>query len=243
MKADPHPAFHQTSHRPWPLPDRPWILQQEWLDLLFLHWEIDPAELRPLIPKALEIDTFHHKTYLGVVPFSMRGVAPRGCPKPGFLSDFPEINVRAYVIHNDKPGVWFFSLDIPHRLPVWIARSFFHLPYFRAKMRVEKASGSTHYQSRYLHRAFDATYKGLEPLSPAPDSFETWATERYCLYSQDRRGQVYRGEIQHPPWPLQRARHDIRTNTMLDGFPVGPLHPSALFSARLPVVAYRIHAI
>ena len=113
-------------------------MQQEWLDLLFLHWEIEANALRPHIPDELEIDTFGGKAWLAVVPFSMRGVAPRACPKPSVICDFPEINVRTYVIKDGKPGVWFFSLDVPHRLPVWIARTFFHLPYFRAQMRVER---------------------------------------------------------------------------------------------------------
>jgi uncharacterized protein len=25
------------AHRPWPLPDRPWIMTQTWQDLLFAH--------------------------------------------------------------------------------------------------------------------------------------------------------------------------------------------------------------
>lgn len=233
-----HPAFAQLAHRPWPAPERPWILQQEWLDLLFLHWEIEPAALRPHIPESLEIDTFDGQAWLAVVPFRMRGVAPRGVPKPRFLCDFPEINIRTYVVRDGKPGVWFFSLDVPHRLPVWIARAFFHLPYFRAQMAVSLKEDSIHYRSRYRKRAFRAAYRGLSPFHATPDSFETWATERYCLYSQSRRGQLYRAEVHHPQWPLLRAECHLEENTMLDAFPVGRRHPSALFSKHLPVVAW-----
>ena len=233
-----HPALSQTDHRPWAIPNGPWIMQQEWLDLLFLHWEIDPNALRPLIPKELELDTYSGKAWLAVVPFSMQGVTPRGAPKIRALSDFPEINIRTYVIKDGKPGVWFFSLDVPHRLPVWIARTFFHLPYFRAKMQVAQKGNRTHYHSQYQGRTFSATYQGREPINAKPGSFEIWATERYCLYAQSKSGKLYRGEVQHPRWPLQKAEYEIETNTMLGAFPTGQMHPSALYSKQLPVVVW-----
>lgn len=235
---NPHPAFKQTEHRPWPVPSGPWVMQQEWLDLLFLHWEITPDALRPYIPQNLEIDTFEGKAWLAVVPFSMKGVAPRGFPKPSCLSDFPEINIRTYVIKDGKPGVWFFSLDVPHRLPVWIARSLFHLPYFRAQMQVEKRGEKTRYQSTFQNRHFAASYRGLTAFTPDKGSFEEWSTERYCLYAQSKSGQLFRGEVQHPSWPLQTADYEIETNTMLDAFPVGQMHPSVLYSKQLPVAVW-----
>ena len=45
-------------HRPWPMPQRPWLIRMRWIDLLFAHWPLDPALLRPLVPKQLEIDSF-----------------------------------------------------------------------------------------------------------------------------------------------------------------------------------------
>ncbi len=233
-----HPAFSQIDHRPWKHPSGPWIVQQEWRDLLFIHWEIAVEDLRPHIPEGLELNTYNGKAWLAVVPFSMRGVAPRACPKPSFISDFPEINIRTYVIRDGKPGVWFFSLDVPHRLPVWIARAFFHLPYFKAQMSVQNESSGTRYQSTYQERRFRGNYCGLEPFSPTKGSFEDWATERYCLYSQSRSGQLYRAEVQHPKWTLQKARYRIEENTMLDAFKVGPQHPSVLFSQEISVVAW-----
>ena len=31
----------QVFHRPWPLPNGPWIMTQSWHDLLFAHWPVD----------------------------------------------------------------------------------------------------------------------------------------------------------------------------------------------------------
>ena len=48
----------------------------------------------------------------------------------------------------------------------------------------------------------------------APGTLDYFLTERYCLYSVDRRGRIYRGEIHHDPWQLQAAELTIETNTM-----------------------------
>jgi len=63
-----------TGHRPWPLPQGPWIMAQCWHDLLFAHWPVPSDKLRSLIPAALEIDTFAGQAWIAVVPFRMSGV-------------------------------------------------------------------------------------------------------------------------------------------------------------------------
>jgi hypothetical protein len=51
-----------------------------WRNLLFAHWEIDPATVGRLIPAGLELDLFDGRAYVGVVPFVMEGVSPRLIP-------------------------------------------------------------------------------------------------------------------------------------------------------------------
>src|SRR5687768_11161807 len=86
-----------TSHRPWPMPDRPWVMTQTWHDLLFSHWPVDPAMIRAHVPTGLELDLFDGRAWIGVVPFHMTNVAPRAVPALPGLSAFPELNVRTYV--------------------------------------------------------------------------------------------------------------------------------------------------
>lgn len=239
----PHPALLQTSHRPWPLPDSNWFMRQEWNDLAFLHWEIAPEELRPHLPTGVEIDLYGGTAWIGVVPFDMKGVTRRGFPAPRWLSDFPEINVRTYVTVEGKPGVWFFSLDVPNRFAVWGARKFYHLPYFHAGMSVRRDGEAVLYAHRRGKLAFGSIYRPLEKIEADPDSFETWATERYCLYAADSKGRLYRGEVHHPRWPLHRAEIEIAGNTMLHGWRTGPMHPSVLFSRHLPVVVWPLERV
>src|SRR5215216_4089390 len=141
-----------TTHRPWPLPQRPWALRMDWHDLLFMHWPISSAALRPYIPPRLDIDAFDGSAWIGVVPFRMRRVGPRLMPPLPFISAFPELNVRTYVSAEGKPGVWFFSLDAGNPIAVEGARDFFHLNYYFARMRCQSEAGMLRYYSRRQHR-------------------------------------------------------------------------------------------
>src|SRR5882672_3491683 len=100
------------------------LMHQSWGKLLFMHWPIDAAQLRQLIPTELEIDTFAGNAWIAVVPFTMwdtRALPPYLPAVPG-LSAMHELNVRTYVHYNGVPGVWFFSLDCNSRAAVFGAR-------------------------------------------------------------------------------------------------------------------------
>src|SRR5262249_20910303 len=112
---------------------------QHWRQMLFLHWPVRPDELRPLVPPQLDLDLFEETAYVGLIPFTMRGIRPILAPAIPGLSRFHETNVRTYVHRGGcDPGVWFFSLDAAHRLAVWAARSWFALPYYHARMFLER---------------------------------------------------------------------------------------------------------
>jgi uncharacterized protein len=128
LKSNLHPLLYSIEHRPWPLPSGPWIMKQTWHDLLFAHWPLPHATLRPLVPAQLELDQYGGQCWVGVVPFRMSGVTGRAMPPLPGLSSFPELNVRTYVTHGEKPGVYFFSLDAAS-LPA-VHDNFFICPIF-----------------------------------------------------------------------------------------------------------------
>jgi hypothetical protein len=105
----------ERAHRPWPVPSGPWVMAHTWRDLLFAHWPLPADALRPYVTAALLIDTYDGSAWLGITPFEVSGLRPRGVTPLPRLSRFPE-----------------------------------------------------------------------------------WLTERYCLYTVDRRGQILRAEIHHP---------------------------------------------
>lgn len=226
------------------MPTAPWIMTQTWHDLLFAHWPIDTRTLTSHVPAAFQLDTFDGTAWVGVVPFHMSNVAPRGVPALPWLSAFPELNVRTYVVMEDKPGVYFFSLDATNPLAVKAARRFFHLPYYVAEMTVENTDSRIGYRS---HRRSQppaeliASYGPIAPpVPPRRGTLEYFLTERYCLYTLDRRGRTSRCEIHHPPWPLQAAEADIAVNTMASaaGVQLPQIPPLLHFSRRQDVVVW-----
>ena len=233
-----HPSLECTEHRPWPLPEKNWRWCQQWQNLVFIHWSIDKDWLQKQLPSGLELDLYDGQAWIGIVPFSMKGVTLRGCPAPRFLCDFPEINLRTYVTRNGKKGVWFFSLDVPNALAVWAARTFFHLPYYNARINTTEHEHQVNYHSVRNEVEFDGTYIPEKFIDATGNSFESWSTERYCLYSVNSQGRLFRGDIHHKRWPLQSASIEIRKNTFPNDMPIGDMHPSVLFSRSIDVVVY-----
>jgi uncharacterized protein len=230
--------LQDVARRPWPLPARAWVMAQTWHDLLFAHWPVATTSLRPLVPARLTIDTFDGQAWLAVVPFRMSGVRLRGTPAMPWLSAFPELNVRTYVTCDAKPGVWFFSLDAGNPLAVGIARAWFHLPYYRARMRCSERDGWIEYASQRDHSgAAEAALQGrYRPVGPTlqrqPGTLEHFLTERYCLYTVDGSGRLIRGEIHHPPWTLQRAEAQWERNTMAESLDISLMSNPLLHFAR-----------
>lgn len=239
------PVTEQTSHRPWPLPETPWILFMRWHDLLFLHWPIRPQLIRPVIPSAVELDTFDGWAWIGVVPFRMTGVRPRYVPLP---LAFAELNVRTYVKTPGRSGVWFFSLDAASWIAVRAARGLYGLPYYDARMAVELDGEAVHYRSARIDKRaapaeFSALYKPTAAAyHAAPGSLDHWLTERYCLYATGKAGRVVYGDIHHPPWSLQPAEVELRINTMTQpiGIELPDTKPLAHFARYQEVVAWPI---
>jgi uncharacterized protein YqjF (DUF2071 family) len=187
-----------------------------WSNLAFLHWPVDVDAIRPLIPRRLSIDTFDHTAWIGIVPFEMSQIALPGLPPIPGTAAFPELNVRTYVVCDGKPGVWFFSLDAANPLAVAVARRWYHLPYFHARMEAEPGS----YRSVRVHRnapsaEFDAHYEASgDAFTAVPGSLEHFLAERYCLYAANRRGDLFRGNVDHEPWTLRPGQVELRMNTM-----------------------------
>ena len=243
--------LNDVAHRPWPMPDSPWIMTQTWHDLLFAHWPVDAAALKAHVPAGFEIDLYEGQAWVGVVPFHMTNVAPRGVPALPWVSAFPELNVRTYVRVKGRPGVYFFSLDAANPVAVGVARTLVHLPYFTAAMTVEQKEGWIHYRSeRTSHKGAPASFEGrYRPVglvsAPVDGSLEHFLTERYCLFTVDDAFHAYSVDIHHPRWPLQTAEAEITLNTMADavGIRLPSMAPLLHFSKRQDMVAWSLTSV
>lgn len=223
-------------------------MAQVWHDLLFAHWPVAPEFMRSLVPAELSLDVFEGHCWVGVVPFWMSGVRPRGLPAVPGLSTFPELNVRTYVTVEGKPGVYFFSLDAASRLAVWGAKQFFHLPYFFARMSTSRAEDHwITYESQRARQAADlkCRYRPTDGVFNAkPTTLEHFLTERYCLYTIAR-GDVLRCEVHHAPWDLQNAEAEVKINSVAGagGITLPQVAPHLLFSRRQEVIIWPLRRV
>jgi uncharacterized protein len=217
-------------------------MKQTWNDLLFAHWPLPAAQLSPLVPHQLSLDSFQGQCWVGIVPFWMSGVRARAMPPVPGLSRFPELNVRTYVTYDGKPGVYFFSLDITSHLAVRVARTFYHLPYFHAAMQTTATEERILYSS--LRDQGSAEFRGsYRPIGPIrvreQGSLEHWLTARFCLYTIHS-NQVFRCDIHHLPWPLQdaEARFEVNTVANASGIVLPEIVPLVHFSKTLEVLIW-----
>jgi uncharacterized protein YqjF (DUF2071 family) len=233
-----------ADRREAPRPSRAHVMHMTWSELLFLHWRVPAAALRAAIPRELEIDEWDGSAWLGVVPFRMSEVRLRGCPSFPGTATFPELNLRTYVRHRERRGVWFFSLDAASMLSVRGARVWFGLPYFDARMSIEREDAWIRFRSERTQRRapaarFDARYAPSGPVTLSRlGTLERFLTSRYALYAL-RRGKLLCGEIDHAPWPLQPARVELERcdMTRLLGLEITG-EPHALYAERLEVLAW-----
>jgi uncharacterized protein YqjF (DUF2071 family) len=234
-----------VAHRPWPMPDGPWIMTQTWHGLLFAHWPVAADAIAARVPTEFPLDLFEGTAWLGIVPFQMTNVSLRGLPSLPWVSAFPELNVRTYVRVDDRPGVYFFSLDAGSALAVQAARSLLSLPYYAAAMNVTLEGTVIGYESQredaLKPATLSASYRPRGPVfQPVLGTLEYFLTERYCLYNRDHRGAPYRLDIHHPPWSVQVAEAEFRRNTMAEaaGISMPDVAPLLHFAQRQDAVAW-----
>ncbi len=214
----------------WPVaPElrRPRILRQQWLDLTFLHWAVDPADVARFFPPGTRPDVFEGRTYIGLVPFRMVGTGLPHGPAVPYVGTFLETNIRLYSIDDaGRRGVVFLSLDANRLAVVAIARAVFALPYRWAEMThtgsahtgsahtgsahtgsAHTGSGSTHTYTSRLRRP-GVSVAALITVDTGPavrtDPLSDFLTARWGLHAH-RAGRTWYLPNQHLVWELHSA--------------------------------------
>ncbi|MBA4493413.1 YqjF family protein [Paenactinomyces guangxiensis] len=213
--------LHQIRQPSANVPAHRWVMTQTWTDLLFVHWPVPVGQICDLVPDQLRIDTYDRTAWISLVPFDIRQIRLKGLPPIPLASRFPQINLRTYVVVGGHPGVYFFSIDAAHRLAAAVSRIFLHLPFYNARIHLQRKGSEIRYSSRRTHtQAFSAEFRvSYRPYSSVfqarEGSLDHWLTDRYTLYTVHKR-RLYQGDLSHHPWPLQYAEADISRNTMAE---------------------------
>jgi uncharacterized protein len=184
------------------------LTAQHWDNLTFLHWPVDPAAIAPFFPPGTRPDVIDGVSYVGLVPFEMRGAGPGRVPVP-YFGRFGETNVRLYSVDDlDRHGILFLTLEASRLATVVLARVGLGLPYAWSSMAVERRADVVTYRSRrrWPDRARAArtgiTVRVGNRVEPEP--VETWLTARWGLHTRVA-GRTIWVPNHHGPWPLHRA--------------------------------------
>lgn len=212
----------------------PVVGYQRWDEILFLHWNVPPGVIRPLVDPRLDLELAGGDAWVSLTPFTVRGARVRGLPHLPSLTTFHELNLRTYVARDGVPGLWFFSLDAASLAAAAIARATLGLPYFHARIERSAAGGDHAYRSdrRPPGRrpaSFAASWSVGAPIRAG--SLDRFLVERYALYTTHA-GVLLRLRVRHRPWALGAARVDRveQTLTRAAGFEAAARPALAHFS-------------
>jgi uncharacterized protein YqjF (DUF2071 family) len=193
------------------------FLTAEWRDLAMLNYEIDPACLRPLVPRGTELDSFAGRVFVSVVGFRFLRTRVFGMAVPRHR-DFEEVNLRFYVRRRAgcvwRRGVVFVKEIVPRRAIAWLARRTYNENYVALRMRHEvmappgaaSSPGRAAYEWRHGDRwhRLSLEFSGAAQL-PDEVSEEAFITEHYWGYVRQRDGGTLEYQVEHPRWSVWRA--------------------------------------
>ncbi len=154
------------------------FLTARWEHLVLLNYTVDPALLRPLVPRGTGLDAWEGRYLMSLVAFRFLDTRVLGVSIPGHRN-FEEANLRFYVRRQGPDGAWrravvFIRELVPRWAIATMARLVYNEPYLSVPMSHDldvtaDAGGSVRYGWRYRDSqcAVTATVAGAAaPLEP-----------------------------------------------------------------------------
>lgn len=184
------------------------FLSARWENLIMANYSVNPELLAPYLPKGVELDFHHDKTYVSLVGFMFKQTKLFHVPIP-FWGTFEEINLRFYVkrVQGDsiKRGVVFINETVPYKSVALLAKKLYKEHYIaiptKSKIEITEHSKSVNYQWKINNEWNQiAVTTGNEKKPMEPGSIEEFIFDHYYGYTKINNvlSQEYR--VNHPSW-------------------------------------------
>jgi uncharacterized protein len=213
-------SLGHTIHRPFPPPEKKWIMQQTWSNLLFVHFPVSINSLKEVVPRSLSIDTYKEVAWVSLVLFTIENISFKNFRMFTLIPSFAEMNIRTYVTYKGKPGVYFISCDAGNRFVCNVVKRWYSINFYFAKnilININHNNQLFFKSSRMDKNTNDQNIEALyQPTSSVishakKGTLDYFLTERYCLFSCNIKNDLFIGNIHHDQWPLQPAYAELNT--------------------------------
>ncbi|MEA2708016.1 MAG: uncharacterized protein QOF78_617 [Phycisphaerales bacterium] len=205
----------------------------DWLDVIFVHFRVDPARLQPLVP--LPLDLHDGDAYVSLVAFTQSNLRPaRGGWLAALLAaplaHHEFLNVRTYVRQADASGIFFMAEWIPNRLAAFVGPRTYGLPYRLGRLKyqgmrreIEAEEGRLTIQARGMGAApmsIAAPAAGRRkctggaPVPRGEQVFDDFLLERYTAFTH-RHGVTRRFDVEHAPWSTRPVAVELCDSGLL----------------------------
>ncbi len=183
------------------------VFDQFWADVTFVHWPVDADAVAHLLPPGTRPDVFEGRTYVALVPFSMRHTGVAMIPSIPYFGRFLETNVRLYSVDDEgRHGVVFRSLETTRLAVVPLIRGALGVPYTWARMRRTGVGDRAVYDSarRWPRPVVRSRLTVDIGAAVTPTALEVWLTARWGAHTR-KAGRTWWVPNEHGPWPLRAA--------------------------------------
>lgn len=180
-----------------------------WSDLLYLHWRLPIEEVRRRVPFRLELDLFEEEAWVTAVSYAVHDARPTAVALPAGLS-YLEVDLRTYVRHRGRRGVYCFSVDASSLLAVELGKI--------GMLRCSHANASLNRNGRqyvfWLTRKSSGRKGQFVRYRPGettglstPGTLQHFLLERRVCFAP-RGPFMFEWELQHDPLLVQRCEID-----------------------------------
>lgn len=190
------------------------FLSAEWRNLIMANYAVDPALLRPHVPKGVELDLFEGVCYASLVGFMFADTRVLGLRIPRH-TNFEEVNLRFYVRRHTEEGwrrgVVFVKEIVPRAAITLVARSLYREPYQTMPMRHRWDIGPIQKIVEYEWKCagkwnrftVEAEPQAVEmPAGSEPE----FITEHYYGYTRWNEQRTMEYGVTHPRWLVNSVR-------------------------------------